>query len=119
MSYPFGLDGETLWDAGYHSGLLYASLAHGAAEFLELPSGLAPNDQGGCDVDIEQFRVFVEGLYERYASTRNEVLHGLAHGLLVTSLVLLERAGGTLALTPPHAATLLDEKASLAHSMAV
>ncbi|MFD4718539.1 DUF6086 family protein [Streptomyces sp. NPDC058423] len=119
MSYPFEMEGETLWDAGYHSGRLFASLAHGAAEFLELPSGLTPSDQGGCDVDPEQFRVFVEGLHELYASTRNEVLHGLSHGLLATSLVLLERAGGTVALTPPHAATLVEEKALLAHSMGV
>ncbi|MFD7233668.1 DUF6086 family protein [Streptomyces sp. NPDC059881] len=119
MSYPFELDGETLWDAGYHSGQLYASLARGAAEFLELPSGLTPNAQGGCDVDLEPFRVFVERLYELYTSTRNEVLHGLAHGLLATSLVLLERAGGAVALTPPYAAVLLEEKTSLAHSMAV
>ncbi|MFD9212527.1 DUF6086 family protein [Streptomyces sp. NPDC087659] len=119
MSYPFELDGETLWDAGYHSGQLYAWLAHGAAEFLELPSGLTPNVQGGCDVDLEPFQGFVEGLYEQYASTRNELLHGLAHGLLVTSLVLLERAGGTIALTPPYATNLLEEKALLARSMAV
>lgn len=118
MSYPFELDGETLWDAGYRTGQLYASLAHGAAEFLELPSGLTPNVQGGCDVDLEPFRVFVEGLHELYASTRNEVLHGLSHGLLATSLVLLERAGGTIALTPPYAADLLEEKALLARSMA-
>lgn len=93
MSYPFELGGETLWDAGYHSGQLYASLARGAAEFLELPSGLTPNRQGGCDVEPVELQAFVEGLYGLYSSTRNDLLHGLAHGLLVTSLVLLERAG--------------------------
>ncbi|MFE2498418.1 DUF6086 family protein [Streptomyces scopuliridis] len=117
MSYPFELGGETLWDAGYHSGQLYASLARGAAEFLELPSGLTPNDQGGCDVETELFRAFVEGLDGMYSSTKNQVLHGLAHGLLVTSLVLLERAEGEITLTHRYAATLLEEKAVLARAM--
>ncbi|WP_443034945.1 DUF6086 family protein [Streptomyces sp. BE133] len=41
-----------------------------------------------------------------YSSTSNPVIHGLARGLLVTSLVLLERAGAPIALKPargsPH-----------------
>ena len=118
MSYPFEHRGETLWDAGYHSGLLYASLARGAAEFLELPCGLTPSPQGGCEVDPVVFRAFVEGLYGSYSATRNEVLQGLAHGLLVTSLVLLERAGETLTLKREHEAALAEEKTTLAHSMA-
>ncbi|MEJ8639751.1 DUF6086 family protein [Streptomyces sp. MS2.AVA.5] len=117
MSYPFELGGETLWDAGYHSGQLYVSLARGAAEFLELPSGLTANPQGGCDVESEPFRAFVEGLYGMYSSTTNEVLHGLAHGLLVTSLVLLERAGGVITLRPPHVA-LWEERDAFARTMA-
>ncbi|MFC9622230.1 DUF6086 family protein [Streptomyces sp. NPDC056930] len=118
MSYPFELGGETLWDAGYHSGQLYASLARGAAEFLEMPSGLTPNRQGGCDVEPVSFQAFVEALYGIYSSTGNEVLHRLAQGLLVTSLVLLDRAEGAITLRPPHAAALLEEKAVLARAMA-
>ncbi|MFE4369818.1 DUF6086 family protein [Streptomyces sp. NPDC056835] len=118
MSYPFELGGETLWDAGFRTGQLYASLARGTAEFLELPSGLTPNDQGGCDVEVESFRAFVEALDGIYSSTGNQVLHGLAHGLLVTSLVLLERAGGEITLTHRYAAALLAEKAAQARVMA-
>ncbi|MFE9765945.1 DUF6086 family protein [Streptomyces sp. NPDC005808] len=117
MSYPFELGGETLWDAGYHSGQLYASLARGAAEFLELPPGLTPNRQGGCDVEPVALQSFVEGLYGLYSSTRNELLHGLAHGLLVTSLVLLERAGGAITLKTEHEEVFREEKAALARSM--
>ncbi|MFD3916728.1 DUF6086 family protein [Streptomyces sp. NPDC058603] len=118
MSYPFELGGETLWDAGYHSGQLYASVARGAAEFLEVPSGLSPSPQGGCDVELAQFETFVQALHGLYTSTGSEVLHGLTRGLLVTSLVLLERAGGVITLKPSHEAVLLAEKAALARTMA-
>ncbi|ELP62106.1 MULTISPECIES: DUF6086 family protein [Streptomyces] len=117
MSYPFEHGTETLWDAGYHSGKLYASLAQGTAEFLELPSGLTPNAQGGCDVDPIAFQAFVEGLYRSYSATRNELLHGLVHGLLLTSLVLLDRAGGSIGLRPEHQDAFVSEKAALARSM--
>ncbi|NEC89015.1 DUF6086 family protein [Streptomyces sp. SID12501] len=97
---------------------MYASLARGTAEFLELPSGLTPNAQGGCDVDPMAFRSFVERLYRTYSATDNELLHGPAHGLLLTSLVLLDRAEGSIPLRPEHEDAFTREKAALARSMA-
>ncbi|MFC7258924.1 DUF6086 family protein [Streptomyces lutosisoli] len=117
MSYPYELGGETLWDAGYHSGQLYASLARGAAEFVKLPTGLTPTPQGSCDIELLTFRSFVQGLYGTYSSTRNPVLHGLTRGLLVTSLVLLERAGAPITLKPEHEEALREEKAAFTRSM--
>jgi hypothetical protein len=118
LSYPFEYGDETLWDAGYHSGQLYASLAQGAAGFLNVPSGLTPTQQGGCAVDREAFQAFVQQLYDLCASTSNEVLRGLAHGLLVTSLVLLDRSGGTVALRSEDATALREATSALARSMA-
>ncbi|MFD5795371.1 DUF6086 family protein [Streptomyces diastatochromogenes] len=118
MSYPFERGDETLWDAGYHSGQLYFALARGAAEFLDVAPGLTPTPQGSCAVDGEVFQVFVQRLYELYTSSRNEVLRGLGHGLLVTSLVLLDRTGGRIAVRPQDAAALDEAKAALARTMA-
>ncbi|MGW0829780.1 DUF6086 family protein [Streptomyces prunicolor] len=118
MSYPFELGDETLWDAGYHSGMLYAALARGAAEFLKVPSGLTPTREGSCEVSPAAFSAFTARLYDMYASTRNDVLHGLADGLLVTSLVLAERAGRAIVLRPQHEASLREEMTTLARSMA-
>ncbi|MYS13334.1 DUF6086 family protein [Streptomyces sp. SID4982] len=117
MSYPFELGEETLWDAGYHSGLLYASLARGAAEFVKLPTGLTATPQGSCDIELSTFRTFVQGLYGTYSSTPSPVLHGLTRGLLVTSLVLLERAGASIMLKPEHEEALREEKTAFARSM--
>ncbi|MEU3984154.1 DUF6086 family protein [Streptomyces sp. NPDC026672] len=118
MSYPFERNGETLWDAGYSSGQMYAALAGGAAEFLRLPSGLTDTPQGSCEVDPVAFRAFVAQLYKLYASTGNDVLQGLTHDLLVTSLVLLDRAGEGITLDPEHETALQAQKARLARCMA-
>ncbi|MFE1309074.1 DUF6086 family protein [Streptomyces sp. NPDC058755] len=74
--------------------------------------------QGSCAVNGEVFQIFVQRLYEQYASTSNEVLRGLGHGLLVTWLVLLDRAGGRIAVRPQDAAALDEAKAAPARTMA-
>ncbi|MGW3119634.1 DUF6086 family protein [Streptomyces sp. NPDC001107] len=118
MSYPFEHGDQTLWDAGYHSGQLYFALARGAAEFLDVPSGLTPTHAGGCEVDPAAFSAFTARLYEFCASTHSSVLHSLADGLLVTSLALVERVGGAIALRPEHEASLREKMTVLARSMA-
>ncbi|MFI7501454.1 DUF6086 family protein [Streptomyces sp. NPDC049687] len=118
MSYPFECGDRTVWDAGYHSGQLYASLVQGAAAFLDVPSGLTPTPSGGCEVDPSALLRFTDRLYDLYASTNNEVLLSLAHGPLITSLVLVDRTGGRIALRPEHEVTLGQEKSAFARSMA-
>ncbi|MFJ8943324.1 DUF6086 family protein [Streptomyces sp. NPDC102395] len=118
MSYPYELDGETLWDAGFQSGRLYFSLAQGAAELIQLPTGLTHNDRlGGCDIELPTFRAFVEGAYDSYSRTNSPVLQGLWRGLLVTSLVLLEMAGSSITLSAEHEEALRSEMASFGRSM--
>lgn len=82
---------RTLWDAGYHSGRLYLSLAHGAGELLGLPTGLTPNERGGADADLQVFRAFTQGMYDAYCSTSSFIMHDLMRGLLVSSIVMLEK----------------------------
>ncbi|MEU0274148.1 DUF6086 family protein [Streptomyces sp. NPDC006307] len=118
MSYPYELDDETLWEAGYHSGRLYFFLAQGAAEYLELPTGLARNDRiGGCDIELPTSRAFVEGLYDSHSRTNSPLLRGLWHGLLVTSLVLLDMAGPSITLRAEDEEALRGEMASFGRSM--
>ncbi|MFC9278228.1 DUF6086 family protein [Streptomyces collinus] len=49
-----------------------------------MPSGLTPTPQGSRAVDREAFQVFAGRLYDLYASTYNETLRELGHGVLVT-----------------------------------
>ncbi|MEV7687184.1 DUF6086 family protein [Streptomyces bungoensis] len=118
MSYPFEYGDRTLWDAGYHSGQLYVSLARGAAGFLEVRSGLTPTPQGGCAVDREEFQAFVQRLYELCTPGSNEVLRELGHGLLVTSLVLLDRVGARITVRAEDTKALAEAKARFARTMA-
>lgn len=69
-------------------------------------------------MDPAAFRAFIERPYDTYSSPQNEMLHGLAHGLLLTSLVLLDRAGATILLRPEHEDAFGKEKATLTRSMA-
>ncbi|MFE6852394.1 DUF6086 family protein [Streptomyces sp. NPDC057674] len=118
MSYPYELDGKMLWDAGFSSGRLYFSLTQGAAEHIQLPTGLTHVDRlGGCDIELPTFRVFVEGLYHSYSHTNSAVLQGLWRGLLVTSLVLLDMAGSPIALSAEHEEALRSDMASFGCSM--
>ncbi|MFB6527604.1 DUF6086 family protein [Streptomyces sp. NPDC056399] len=118
MGYPYELDGKTLWDAGFSSGRLYFSLTQGAAEHIQLPTGLTHVDRlGGCDIELPTFRVFVEGLYHSYSHTNSAVLQGLWRGLLVTSLVLLDMAGSPIALSAEHEEALRSDMASFGCSM--
>lgn len=118
MSYPYELDDEMLWDAGFQSGRLYFSLAQGAAEIIQRPTGLTHNDRlGGCDIELPTFRVFVEGLYDSYSRTNSAVLQGLWRGLLVTSLVLLDMAGSPITLSAEHEEALRSDMASFGRSM--
>ncbi|MGW9034649.1 DUF6086 family protein [Streptomyces sp. NPDC055721] len=118
LSYPYELDGKTLWDAGSESGRLYFSLTRGAAEHIQLPTGLTHIDRlGGCDIELPTFRVFVEGLYDSYSRTNSAVLQRLWRGLLVTSLVLLDMAGSSITLSAEHEEALRSDMASFGCSM--
>ncbi|PAZ16964.1 hypothetical protein CLM62_05175 [Streptomyces sp. SA15] len=100
---------RTLWDAGYHSGHLYVALAQGAGEMLRLPTGLTPNELGGCDVDLETFQAFTQGMYDSYCSTTSFIMHDLMRGLLLASIVMLEKGGGTIVRVPEREAGLLQK----------
>ncbi|MEV1331071.1 DUF6086 family protein [Micromonospora costi] len=96
MSYSFESNGETLWDPALRIGKMYVSYAKGMEDVLGVPSGLSPTDQDWADVDPVSFAGFVSELCEWYFSSPNWLLHGLMRTMLMTSLVMLERAGGEL-----------------------
>ncbi|MFL4908336.1 DUF6086 family protein [Streptomyces sp. MMS24-I2-30] len=81
----------------------------GAGELLELPTGLTPNERGGADVDISTFQAFTQGLYDTCCATKNVLMHDLLRGLLLASIVMLEKGGGTVVREPDREAGLLDD----------
>lgn len=117
MSYYFEVSGETVWDPALRIAKWYIALAESTAELMRLPTGLAPSEQDTCEIDPKLFRGFVEGLYEVYFSTRHPVQHGLIKGLLLTSLVVLERTGTVITPKSEKEKPLWGEKQALARSM--
>ncbi|MFJ6139012.1 DUF6086 family protein [Kitasatospora sp. NPDC092286] len=117
MSYYFEVSGETVWDPSLRIGKWYLSFAEAAAELVQRPTGLTPSDDDTCTVNVQVFRQFVDGLLECYASTRHPVQHGLMRGVLLTSLVILERGGVVIAPKSEREASLLGEVEIFARSM--
>ncbi|MFE9611216.1 DUF6086 family protein [Streptomyces sp. NPDC006012] len=100
---------RTLWDPALRVGKLYVSLARGAGDLLELPTGLTADERGGADVDLGAFQVFTQGLYDTCCATRNVLMHDLLRGLLLASIVMPETGGGTIVRAPDREAGLLDD----------
>ncbi|MGY0004356.1 DUF6086 family protein [Micromonospora sp. I033] len=94
MSYPFQTAEAPVWDPALRVGQLYLGQAELVAGLVEVPSGLVPRRNGTCDLDPERFATFVEHLWRFYNGGRHAALSHLLRGVLVVSLVLLERAGG-------------------------
>ncbi|MFD3998398.1 DUF6086 family protein [Streptomyces sp. NPDC058583] len=119
MSYPFQApDRKTLWDPALGVGRAYVALAREAGELNGVPTGLTDNERlGGSDVDLFVFQQFTQALYDRYCSTNNFVLHGLLRGLLLTSVVMLERGGGSIARNPEWEDRLLEDLDAYARAM--
>ncbi|RXS67668.1 hypothetical protein EST92_27535 [Streptomyces sp. TM32] len=68
-------------------------------------------------MDVPVFRQFVEALLACYASTRHPVQHGLMQGVLLASLVMLERGGVKMSPKSERAAFFLEEVEMFAGSM--
>ncbi|MFJ3610806.1 DUF6086 family protein [Streptomyces hydrogenans] len=111
MSYPFqsAPDSTLIWDPGIGVGRAYVSFAEETGKSLGVPTGLTYSDRlGGSNIDVEVFQRFTQALYDRYTETGSFVLHGLLRGLLLPSLVMLERCGGTITHKPEKEAGLME-----------
>jgi hypothetical protein len=94
MSYPFLSAGESVWDPALRVGQLYLGQAELVAELTEVPSGLTPLRDGTCDLAPGVFAAFVEHVWRYYNKGRHPANAHLLHGVLLVSLVLLQRSGG-------------------------
>ncbi len=96
MSYPYTVDGETVWDPTSRVGTLYAALTEAASEVLRQPTGLKQAADGTCEIDVAAFHTFVEYLRESQAATRDPVYGAMMKGLLAVSLQLAKLTGAEL-----------------------
>lgn len=95
MSHYFEIDGDTVWNPSSRTGRLFIAIASSLESYLDMPTGLRQrsNDPDAYDVDLGQFRLFVESLRNDYASTSNPVYRSLIENVLAISLAMLARTG--------------------------
>ncbi|MET7374396.1 DUF6086 family protein [Micromonospora arida] len=105
MSYPFQTAQTPVWDPALRVGQVYLGQARSVAEVVGVPSGLTPLRNGSCDLDPATFATFVDRLLRFYNEGRHPTLAQLLRGVLLVSLVLLQRAGGS---PPPPGSAALD-----------
>jgi hypothetical protein len=117
MSYNVQVDGRTIWDPALRIGQMYLGLVAGASAAIQTPSGLVPDIDDTCEIDIKIFEVFVERLRDWYFSTHHPVQHQLMRGVLQASLVVLERGGAPAVAKNAVEAAFFEEAAALGMSM--
>ncbi|WP_075022676.1 DUF6086 family protein [Actinomadura madurae] len=89
MSYIFDIDDETVWSPALRVGRLYVNLAEAIARTLEIPTGLEAVAEDMYDINTAVFSDFTRTLM----SARHVVAQELLRGVLMTSLVMLQRGG--------------------------
>ena len=119
MSYPFTVDGETVWDPALRVGLLYVGITEAVSEVLGQPTGLKPSADGTCAIDVAAFHAFVDCLRESQASTRHPVYGAMMKGLLAVSVQLAKKTGAELAPMYGEEQTIFGAAADLRLTMSV
>jgi hypothetical protein len=93
MSYVFDVDDVTVWSPSLRVGKLYVQIMSGISEVLVLPTGLNPLASDFYDIDLDVFECFVRAIFDLYVSASHDILKGMIEGVLLPSLVMLDRAG--------------------------
>ncbi|MFG2971344.1 DUF6086 family protein [Streptomyces sp. NPDC048288] len=118
MSYIFDVGDDTVWSPSLRVGEWYVSLVESAARVLGCPHGLRPVANDMYVINPEDFEGFTRLLQREYFSTDHSILRVQLRGTLLTSMVLLERAGVCVNLKGEEQRDLLLEAQALGRSMA-
>jgi Family of unknown function (DUF6086) len=98
VSCLFKVGEETVWTPAAEAGRLYVGMTKCLAAGAGRPSGMRTLAEDVFEIDPEPFGAFVEVVHKEYFNSTNRVYRSQLHGWLLTSLVLLARAG--IAVTP-------------------
>lgn len=100
MGYIFDVGDETIWSPPLNVGRLYIGLTACIAGMEGCGTGLSAIADDMYEIDVPAFRVLVERVYKSFCSTGHHVYRGQLQGWLLTSLVLLKRAGVSVEKAP-------------------
>ncbi|MFP3966413.1 DUF6086 family protein [Actinomadura fulvescens] len=93
MSYIFDVGDETVWSPALRVGRSYVALAEATAAVLGKATGLEAISEDMYDITPSVFADFTRTLLAEYELSKHFVGRQLLHGVLLTSLVIVQRSG--------------------------
>jgi hypothetical protein len=104
MSLNFKSSGKMLWNPGTRSGQMFLAYVAALEPLLERSAGMSEVIRGDTyEVNGEETRRFAETLLDWYIMTNSPVLRAMIECVLRTCLVLVERAGCPVDISPQNA----------------
>ncbi|MEV6969788.1 DUF6086 family protein [Hamadaea sp. NPDC051192] len=97
MSQIFRTGDVILWYPSNRVARLFHALTEVLVSFAERPAGMEDTGADEYEIDRAAFVVFVDELTRRYLGSSHPILRSMLEGYLPTALVLVERAGGSVA----------------------
>ena len=104
VSQFFQVADEVVWNPSKAVAALFLRSAESLKPETELPTGIGPMRDDECSIDLDTFTQFIDALLTRYERSNHFVWRSLTEGFIATSLVLVERAGGSVASAEASAA---------------
>ncbi|GAA0958464.1 DUF6086 family protein [Actinocorallia libanotica] len=98
MSQYFEAGEETVWNPSNGVGLLFIRSSEALALAVDAPTGITASGADEWVIDMPVFEKFVGELVSRYQQSTHLILRSLMEGFIATSLVLIERGGGSVPL---------------------
>src|SRR5437762_1378506 len=110
MSQSFQAGDSVLWNPSTGVARLFARHVEAVASAVDLPTGLGPEAADAFEIDLATFHTFIDALVRRYCSSTHPILQTLIEDVTALGVVLVERAGGTVAAltNPPDAIEMRD-----------
>jgi hypothetical protein len=96
VSQYFQVGQKVLWNPSNGVGLLYVRYAEALEPVAGLPSGIEAANADEWEIRLPVFERFVETLVDRHQRSTHLILRSLMEGFIATSLVLVERGGGSV-----------------------
>jgi hypothetical protein len=102
MSILFRTDHTRVWNPSNTPGRLFKDQAEAVADALGLSSGLGELIEDEIVIDLPVFEEFLRKLVEQYDHRGHFIIMSLTAGVLGTSYVMVERAGGHVPEVDPE-----------------
>ena len=117
MSCRFAIGAETIWTPPAEAGRLYVGMTKCLAAGEARPTGVTTIAEDVFEIGWEPFAALVEVVYKEYFNSSDHVYRSQLHGWLLTSVVLLARAGVTVNPSTDEERGLLEDVCEHAKAM--